>query len=288
MRIEPLAKTFGTTLIADSDDADVLDQDAAVIVDHYRRSGAVLLRGFSVDRDRFAELTRRLATEFVVNGGATRETVGEDGRTQTVNAGSHLIPLHSEMGYSPFRPEIAFFFCETAPTRGGETMVADGVDLWRALSEETRRTFLDKKVRYRFQGVPLEPLSQLFFGGRSVDRVEEMLRELPNVAFRRNGDGTLDIENTVFAYTKPKHTEALAFANSVIVEDKRTSFEDGTPFSKDLRLYLFQVSTERALMHKWRDSDVLIVDNLRLMHGRAPFVAGIPRRIMVRMGREAF
>lgn len=288
MRIEPLSKTFGRILQAEGEASDILDVDLDAVVDHYREAGALLLRGFSVDAERFGELTQRLATDFVVNGGATRETVSKDGRTQTVNAGSHLIALHSEMGYSPFRPEIAFFFCEIAPARGGETMLSCGVDLWKALDEPTRRLFQEQKIRYLFQNVPPGPLAQLFFGGRSLDEVEERLSELPNVTFRRNGDGTLDIQNTVYAYTRPKHVETLAFTNSVIVEDKRTFFEDGSPIPVDLRLSLFQVSSERALLHKWQAGDVLLVDNLRMMHGRAPFVAGTARRIMIRMGRENF
>jgi alpha-ketoglutarate-dependent taurine dioxygenase len=288
LKTQPLTRSFGTVVLADPGTASLSDLAADEVIRLYKTHGAILFRGFPVDGDRFTRFSERFSAEFVINGNLTRESASEDGRTQTVNSGHQLIPMHSEMAYSPFRPEILWFFCEVPPRRKGETMLCDGVEVWSRLSQATRDLFLKNPIRYTFRGIPARFAGLIV--GRPVDlpEVERMLDGISGVRYQVHDDGTLDLSYVVSAVNTPKHGKAHAFANSVIVESERVSFADGTPISRDLRLDLFEVTSAVAFLLKWQAGDLLMIDNSRIMHGRVPFANDDRRRILVRMGRETF
>jgi hypothetical protein len=129
----------------------------------------------------------------------------------------------------------------------------------------------------------------LLWFGQAIDTssIADKLANIPDTILRVEPDGSLHLEYTVSAVQKPSHHESLAFANSLIVEDRTCCFQNGEEVSRDLRLELFYEATNCSLLHKWQAGDVLMVDNSRMMHGRAPF-NDEKRRICVRMGQERF
>ena len=279
----PLTRTFGAVVASATPSSRLTALDAGEVAALYRSSGAVLFRGFPVDVDDFADFSARFTAGFVVNGEATREYVSEEERIQTVNAGHQLIPLHAEMGYSPFRPDLIWFYCAVPPRAEGQTMLCDGVEAWERLDPELRETFRTKRVRYVFSR------TRAVAQGFERAWAEERLRAAEGVrSYRFHDDGSLDMEYVVTAAPPARHRDAPAFANSVIVEDRRVSFEDGSPITRPVRLELFELTARLAYMHTWRAGDVLMIDNSRVMHGRAPFGKDDDRRILVRMGAEAF
>lgn len=287
-----LSDSFGLTIM-NADPSVVLHAlDPNVVVQLYKLFGIVLFRGFNVTLQAFENFTDKFTTNYTVNGNITRRSVSSNGTTQTVNAGDQLIPPHSEMAYTPFRPDMLWFYCETPASKGGETLVCDGLDVWSHLDSATKDLFLNRKVTYRktFNSSQhdLNAMAHLWFGQTmELSKVNDTLAHIPDTLFRIEDDGCLYLEYTVPAVQKPKHHESLAFANSVIVEDRTCFFQNGEPISRDLRLELFYKATNYSLQHKWQAGDVLMVDNSRMMHGRASFRD--PRRnILVRMGLEAF
>src|SRR3954451_22802058 len=118
MEIAKLTPAFGAIVEGDGSDP-LLEVPTEDVIRLFRNSGAVLLRGFHLSGDAFERFTERFGTDFLINGNTTRETVSEDGKTQTVNPGSGLIPPHAEMAYSPFRPDILWFHCVQPAERGG-------------------------------------------------------------------------------------------------------------------------------------------------------------------------
>lgn len=291
IKTEPLTETFGLAVVS-SDAVDLQALDPDIVIQLYRLSGALLFRGFDVTLDTFQNFTSKFTHNYIVNGSLTRKPVSGDGTTQTVNAGDQLIPPHAEMAYTPFRPELLWFYCDTPASEGGETLVCDGLDVWSRLKPATKELFLNQKVSYRktFSNSKHDLNSiALLWLGQAVDTssIGDRLSHIPDTLFRVEDDGSFYLEYTVPAAQKPKYHEALAFANSVIVEHRSCFFENGEAIARDLRLELFYEASNCSLQHKWRTGDVLMVDNSRMMHGRAPFRD--PRRnILVRMGREAF
>lgn len=283
----PLTSNYGVKIAARSGE-NLRNLPVNEVVGLYKKHGVILFRSFDLSGHNFVEFTDQFSTDYVVNGNLTRESVSEDGKTQTVNSGCHMIPVHSEMAYSPFRPDILWFSCHTPPQKHGETMLCDGVEVWSRLSQQHKDLFLNNKIRYTFRRVPIK-LVCLFVGQCvGVSELEAAVKQMPGISYHVNEDETLDVEYVVSAVGKPKHHDALAFANSVIVEADRAAFANGTPINQDLRLGLFEVTSNTAYMHKWQPADLLMIDNSRVMHGRAPFPKDDKRRILVRMGRETF
>ena len=287
-----LSESFGLTIMNEDPSVVLHALDPAVVVQLYKLFGIVLFRGFKVTVGAFENFTDKFTSDYLVNGSLTRKTVSTDGTTQTVNAGEQLIPPHAEMAYTPFRPELLWFYCDTPPEKGGETIVCDGVDVWSRLSPATKELFLNRKVTYRKRfnnnEHDLDSIAHLWLGqDLDTSKVGDTLAHVPDTLLQVEDDGSLYLEYTVSAVQKPKHHESLAFANSVIVEDRSCSFQNGEPISRDLRLELFYEATSCSLPHKWAAGDVLMVDNSRMMHGRGSF-RDARRKILVRMGRESF
>ena len=88
-----------------------------------------------------------------------------------------MIPPHAEMAYTPFRPDMLWFYCETPASQGGETLLCDGLDLWSRLRPATKDLFLSQKLTYRKKFSNDRTRSQ-FYGaavvwagdGRFIDR----------------------------------------------------------------------------------------------------------------------
>ena len=291
IKIEPLCEAFGQAIISEDSSVALHVLEPSHVIQLYKLSGAVLFRGFNGGLEGFENFTKKFTTNYTVNGSLTRKPVSADGTTQTVNAGDRLIPPHAEMAYTPFRPEMLWFYCETPASRGGETLVCDGLDVWSRLNEPTKDLFLKHNVSYRkiFTKAQhdLDSMALLWFGETiDVSKIGEKLARIPNTTLRIEEDA-FHLDYTVSAVQKPKHHDSLAFANSVIVEDRTCFFENGEPVSRDLRLELFYEATNCSLRHKWQAGDVIVIDNSRMMHGRASF-RDSGRKILVRMGREAF
>ena len=286
------SEAFGLTITSGESFVELAALDPILIIQLYVLFGAILFRGFKVTLEAFENFSDKFTGKYVVNGSLTRESVSAHGTTQTVNKGKQIIPPHAEMAYSPFRPEVLWFYCDTPATQDGETLICDGLDVWSNLDPRIKQLFLGRKLTYRKsfnnQEHDLNSMA-LFWLGQSIETssIRETLARIPNTVFLVEDDGSFHLEYTVPAVQKPKHHDALAFANSLIVEDQTCFFENGEAISRDLRLEVFYQTAQCCRKHKWQAGDVLMVDNSRMMHGRAPF-RDDQRRIFVRMGRETF
>ena len=111
------------------------DIDDERIIDGLKQSGAILFRNFGYDIESFTEFVQRFCTRSVYNPSPGREVVDKDNDIQTVNLGDEAFPLHPELCREPWRPDVCFFACESAPKLGGETIICDGVKIVEALDE---------------------------------------------------------------------------------------------------------------------------------------------------------
>jgi len=285
MKVASLTPTFGSIIEADQS-TNLCDVSSSDVIEQFTKTGAVLLRGFGLEGDQFTDFSERFGSEFLINGNTTRETVSTDRKTQTVNSGTGLIPPHAEMAYSPFRPDILWFQCLTPASGGGATFLCDGEHIWNRMKPAMRSIFEDQKIKYIFPNLNYQWLS--LFIGKDCDgpSIGTTLASIPGLVYMVNSDQTITIEYSISAINRTKYGAAEAFANSVIVEETSSHFEDGTPIPQSLRLELFALACQRAFYLKWHPGDILMVDNSRIMHGREPF-GDNSRRIHVRLCRVA-
>jgi alpha-ketoglutarate-dependent taurine dioxygenase len=110
------------------------------------RHGGILLRGFAclkgaADFQRVLDALGLNLMEYV-GGSAPRHAVSGRIMTTTDLPCNYSVPLHQEMAYADGAPDRVAFFCEVAPSSGGETTVGD-------MRRITQR--IDPDVIHRFE-----------------------------------------------------------------------------------------------------------------------------------------
>jgi alpha-ketoglutarate-dependent taurine dioxygenase len=270
--------------------------------------GALLFRGFSVPT---SEVFERLALVFVprlldyVEGSSPRTLLASGIYTSTEYPPDQFISLHNELSYAHRWPARLFFHCVVAPEGGGETPLADCRRILELLPPALVERFASRGVRYirnmhAGQGPGLS-WSDVY---ETDDRgfVERYCRE-GDVDFRWKPDGGLwSSQVRPGIITHPRSGDRVWFnqadqwhpsnlgpelARAVVsaVRDELpldASYGDGTPFAgEDLEL-VRDAFRGAMIRFPWQVGDVLMVDNMRVAHGRMPFTG--PRRVLVAMG----
>ncbi|MFT5350380.1 MAG: alpha-ketoglutarate-dependent taurine dioxygenase [Gammaproteobacteria bacterium] len=264
----------------------------ARIVEGLKQSGAILFRGFGYDIEKFTAFVKRFCTHSVYNPSAGREIVDAVNNIQTVDLGDGAFPLHAELCREPWRPDVCFFTCETAPQLGGETTLCDGVKIVEAL---------DKTVISQLQAQPL-----VYFHPMLAEECQRWLNtEKPTLTEINNPpencpfrmaflDGQL---TRIYSTSALHHTmfgKQLAFGNFLLfsrygLKNKlQPCFLDGTIVPDEVVAPVKQVSDQLTLAHRWQKGDLLMLDNTRFLHGRNPILNIDERRIISYFGYLKF
>lgn len=270
--------------------------------------GAVLLRHFPVVSGReFAELTRTVAGELCryIEGNSPRTSIDDGIYTSTEFPGKYSITMHNELSYSRWWPRLLSFYCQTPPTEGGATLVARSDVPFRLLDEAV----LDK---YRETGVTY--VQNLHDGGgvgrswqetfETVDRdeVEGYLSEGGAEVTWKDDGGLRISQRRPAVRSHPETGEELWFNQAdqwhPSNQDKRTrdaltliyapeelpvnAFHgDGSPLDEQALGMLREGYAAAATPIAWQAGDVVLLDNMLVAHGRAPYSG--ERRILVGM-----
>jgi alpha-ketoglutarate-dependent taurine dioxygenase len=286
--IHPLTEAWGDVVEREGGDQ-LATLDGALLAARLRERGALWLRGFDASGARFGAFTDRFSRRTLpaLHAGLNRARVDGDDRTMTVDLGAGLVGWHLEMGYSPARPDLLWFWCATPAAEGGETILTDGAALLRAMDPKLEAQFRARPIRYRFARAQA-PLWSLF-AGEPVDRAQALARlaAVPGVRVAPRDDGALDVEYVTSAIQRTRWG-GEAFANSLVIFGADVvGFADGAPIEREVRLELAALAEACAVEIRWRAGDLLVVDNSRVMHGRLPF-RDPARRIHVRMSDASF
>lgn len=303
-----------------------MDANADEIDRSLLEAGAVLLRGFGVATpDEFEDVALRVAPVLApYRGAGVRRAVR--GRVYTASEAPRWLPIpaHCELAYSAVHPDRVLFWCETPPTRGGETPIVDMAAACRALDPAVRERFGRSGLRF-VENAPPEPSRH---GARpwpemfeTSDRaVVEQLCQERRIDARWKPDGTLQMVSIRPAEIDHPRTGERIWFNSAhmfhgswsaelrragrpllggvlglrewwirrLEPDDRSrhcSFGDGTGIPDEDIRHVRETLWSNEVALPWRRGDVLILDNLRIAHARRPFSG--PRRILVAMGDSA-
>lgn len=253
-------------------DTDPLSVDHARLFDVYRQHGAVLLRGFDLDLTRFRALTDQWCSSSVFNESPDRQLLDAEHNVQSVNGGLDAFPLHPELSREPWKPDVCFFACLSAPARGGETTICDGTALARALPGDVR----DGLARHRLLYIQVAtPQTLQYWLGDDRPDDARLARPPEHCPYRfiRTPRGI------VRAFTRPAlhrpmfSTDAafgnfLLFANDYLKRKGFPVLETGQPVP-DVWLDAVRTAAEPLTVPiQWQKGDVIILDNSRFMHGR--------------------
>jgi alpha-ketoglutarate-dependent taurine dioxygenase len=269
---------------------DVLD--SADVIGAFREHGAILFRGFDYDVHSLSRFTARFCSRFVRNESGRRGKISSDGTTQTVNLGQEAFPLHPELSRVPWRPDIAWFACASAPSSGGETLVCDGAHIASGLSASTRETLSRRSLLYR-EETPVGAFTEWLGLPPPDDRTLALISRDSPFRFERAGnrifrsftrpflDRALFTESPVFA-------NFLLFARFMLGTRQFPTFEDGSIISDAIVEEIGSVSEGLTVAHRWARGDLLMLDNSRFLHGRNPVSYVEEREIWTQFGYAGF
>jgi alpha-ketoglutarate-dependent taurine dioxygenase len=299
---EPMAPTFGTIVTAGAETSPaLLDAHAEGMRQALRQSGALLLRGFAFDLPALEAFSSHVSDEVVVHPGtvqSNRRAVTET--IATVDGGTEAFSWHAELVYAPRRPDLVIFACERASTAHDPTLLTDGCAIADGLSP-AGRAVARRAVRYsydRFEGA--WPVS---FGGASSRReTAQALRELaaglsPDEALtwrfhRRHGGRRVNVQYTTPMLSRVRWGGREAFCNGVVFQERRhpgevVVLDDGLQIPPSAVDKFERLADEASYAIRWREGDVAVVDNSRVMHARGP-VQDPGRRILARTCQASF
>jgi alpha-ketoglutarate-dependent taurine dioxygenase len=272
--------------------------------------GALLLRGLPLaSAEAFHAAAQELLGSLVpyIEGQSPRTKVGDNVYTSTEYPSQFSITLHNELSYVKEPPQRILFFCLSEPTTGGETPIVDGRRAYSVMPASLRHKFESLGVLY-VKNMHGDPRG---FGKSWMDHFETHDRATVEAYLKSNGisfewrsngalrtmvrrPGTLDHPKTGEAVWfnqahlwhvsnfEPKHREQLVRLHGEENLPTHAYFGDGSPMDVSELDVVRKVLWDCAASYPWRQSDLLVADNILTMHGRNPFTG--PRKILVAMG----
>lgn len=267
----------------------VLDLDAAVIVSLYKAHGALLLRGFETNVSAFRSFAKRYCSTSVVNESPGRRPIDPSHNIHTVDGGTGAFSLHPELSREPWKPDAAFFSCFSAPSRGGETVICDGIELVREMPNEVRAGLEHRRLLY-IKGT--WPAMLNYWLGTPMPTDAQLLAPPPHCPyfFRRFDDGQIVRAFSRPALHRPMFSDVQAFGNFLLFarfNNGRTDFpvlDDGHPVPESWLQAIRAAGDRISMPIAWRTGDVLMLDNTRFMHGRTAILDTAERLIATYFG----
>jgi alpha-ketoglutarate-dependent taurine dioxygenase len=262
------------------------------------RHGAMLFRGFRLEGAKdFQSCVESLgARPFgYVGGDSPRRSVAADVYTSTEYPASETIPLHHEMSYLPAWPRRLFFYCALPAASGGQTALASSRDVLGAMPEHVVRAFRSKRVEYIRHFHAAVPLGKSWQATYQVDEPSELESILlaQGSTCSRLSAGVLRVSTPCDGLvTHPETGEEVWFNQaeqwhaSALKAAVRRTFEalvgvgqlphecrhgDGDPLAEEALADVRRALENCKLLFDWQKNDLLMLDNVLMMHGREPF-----------------
>lgn len=268
--------------------------------------GAILVRGLPIaTAEDLSVFTAHLGYGVMSYEGGTaiRHDVSANVMTASNEPPEVSMEPHNEMAYARVYPSKILFFCETAPSEGGETPIADVRQGEKHLDSAFREKIVQTGIRY-MRYLPCRSDStytawQDAFFTEDKQVVEAFCRE-HRYDFEWDDDDNLTYsyvlpptvmhpktgEEIWFNHLAPHHASYFSghpdFIHSGIDPHRypfHCQFGDGTEFSPEEIAQCSRATWLSAVPVSWQRGDMLILDNVLAQHGRMSFVGD--RRLLV-------
>lgn len=270
--------------------------------------GAVLLRGFDSSSEVSAEnVLTALGGDLLDDAywSTPRKGVASKTFTATETPPNRTISLHSEMAYMPAWPRLLAFHSLVAAEEGGETTICN-LDEISAELADILPAFAEKGVLYRryyHTGIdipwktafrtedPAEVNRIAAYAGMKAEWLpgNVLMTEHRAQGCIRAEDGRLlwFNQSNLFhpAALAPAARDQLAQLLGADRLPRQTFYGDGTPIAPETIERVNAVLDAMTYEMAWQPMDVLIVDNLRFLHGRLPF-KGQRRQLVAMADKE--
>jgi alpha-ketoglutarate-dependent taurine dioxygenase len=269
-------------------------------------SGAILFRDFPIasvnEFERFIAAVSDKMLQYD-DGSSPRSRMSEWTYTSTEYPPNETIFLHNELSYAQSWPSKIFFYCVTPALEGGETPLADCRAVYARLNPQLRERFARRQVMYvrNFNsGFGLTWQSAFNTTDRNV--VERFCRRNQIELEWKDGE-RLRTRQVRPAIGKHYQTNEMVWFNhahffhvssldqrvreSLLAQFKmedipfNTYYGDGSPIEDSVLDEIREAFSQEKYLFNWQKSDVLLLDNMLVAHGREPFKR--PRQVLVGM-----
>lgn len=278
--------------------------------DRLARFGAVLLRGFELasvdDFERLVAAAGGAPLEYEDQTSPRSEVQGHI-YTSTDFPPDQRIFLHNENSYSWAWPRKILFYCVEPAEEGGRTPIADCRRVYGRLPEDLRHRFEERGVAYvRNFGDGLGLPWQKAFGSERREEVEDFCRrhriewewkpgdrlrtrQVRGAVLRHPDSGEPCWFNQVplfhVAMLEPEVRDGLLAEFAPEDLPSNVVHGDGSPIGEDDLATICAAYDAEERSFEWRRGDVLLLDNVRVAHGRTAYRGR--RRVVVGMAEPA-
>jgi alpha-ketoglutarate-dependent taurine dioxygenase len=272
------------------DNVSILELDKEEIISLFKSNGILLFRGFDVDVDIFKEFTNLLSIDFInyAGGAFSRRVINGDQTLLSVNDFKSEIKLHGEMYYQYNIPLMLWFFCANPPSKDGETTVCDGRQFFNEISSSTKELFSKKKLKFSVR-ISQEDW-QKKYQTDNLNQLEQMCQK-NKTHLTVNDDQSILLEYISSAIIPSRCGKYRVFINSLLptkqLNPKILNFEDDSEIPEEVVSEINEIAEEITTEISWQKSDILMIDNTRILHGRRSF-ADDQRDIYIRLCSPAF
>jgi alpha-ketoglutarate-dependent taurine dioxygenase len=280
--------------------------NADFIEERLLKCGAILFRGFDVKAaDEFEGFIKSVSGQPLEYNerSSPRHQVTGNVYTSTDYPANQAIFLHNENSYQHAWPLRLFFYCLIPARQGGETPIADVRRVFQRISPWLRERFERKKVMYvrNFSGEVGLSWRTTFCADSKAEVEEYCLKS--GIEFDWNDNDRLRTRQVRPAIARhPRTGEALWFNHATFFhastldpairegllasfgeEDlpHNTYYGDGSPIEPEALDELRRAYEEETVTFPWEEKDILMLDNMMVAHGRAPYVGA--RSVLVGM-----
>lgn len=269
--------------------------------------GGVLFRGFATrQQPAFARFVSAVCTRMLdyVEGATPRTHLGDKVYTSTEFPAAHPIMPHNELSYVQSWPTRIWFYCLIAAEQGGATPICDVRRVHNRIPAAIRDKFAQKGwMLVRNFGNGLSLPWRKSFGVSTAAELESYCRAA-DVEWEWLGADQLRTRQVRPAIRKhPTTGESLWFNHiafwhlsslpaavresmlAVMPEDEvpyNTFYGDGSPISDEDIRAINKAYEAELVSFPWIAGDVLMLDNMLVAHGRAPYRGA--RKVLVSMG----
>lgn len=255
-----------------------------------------------------------------IGGDTPRDRVKEKVYTSTEAPRSVKIPLHNEMSYINNYPRHIYFFCDTPAEEGGETIICDARAVYQSIDPRVRDRFKSRQLKYisNFYGKnwvldlinKYQRAHKTWMDAFETSDKKEVARLCAenDYGYKWNKNNWLQVTydrpaiinhpetgepiwfNQAHLYDyNPRLIGLLNWLGTKVIYFKKDTvmheiyFGDGAVVPKKDLYHVMDILDQKTIRFPWQKGDVMVLDNVLTMHGRAPFKG--KRRILAALTR---
>ncbi|MUG31412.1 hypothetical protein GB996_01215 [Psychrobacter sanguinis] len=276
---------------------DRIAQDQNTVLKALQTQGWILLRGHDYNVDSFSTLMNTLCQSLTYD--PARENINK--HAQKVDAGTHPVGLHIENGNTPMPPDVIAFYSELSASKGSQTTLCDGHAVYEALPADLKTLFTQpiRISRYLPKNIWQNYVATATGHLKDMDKlsledlktfIDSSSSETLTHFIEPQSDGGIRYTLQVPAIRTDNLSNLPAFANTLLgpsfnYEKPEFTLANGKPVSPETMNQLTQICEAYTQEIAWQDSDVLVIDNKRVMHGRREIQVPLnERKLYIAMG----